>query len=277
MRVKSLHIYPIKSMRGIALHSAEVTALGLLHDRRWMLVDDKGTFITQREAPTLARIDAQLTSAGLRVMADTMGSIDIACPADTLRDVKIWDDQTRAYCASADVNTWFSDFLGRACTLVYQGDIPRAADADWARAQDETSFADGFPLLVTNTASLEDMNARAQENFTMDRFRPNIVIESTLPWDEDTWKTLQIGDVEIDIVKPCARCVITATDQMSGVKEGRGPLGALTKFRLLKTERQTGAIFGQNAIARRYGQIACGDEALISTHQDAPVFLPAKI
>jgi uncharacterized protein YcbX len=186
--------------------------------------------------------------------------------------VTIWDDRLPAFPAAADVDAWFSDYLNLPCRLIYQGDTTRPTDSRWSRPGDTTSFADAYPLLVCATASLDDLNRRAGTKLPMNRFRPNIVIADERPWSEDGWQRLKLGAVEIDLVKPCARCVVTTIDQSRGIKAGREPLRTLAKFRFLQVPGISGAIFGQNAIPRVLGPIAVGDPVEILATQAKPIF-----
>lgn len=275
MKVKSLHLSPVKSLRGLDVDTVNVEPRGLAGDRRWMLVDDKGVFITQREYPSLARITALPTATGLRLSADGQ-SIDIETPDTTASriPVSIWKSNVEAYACKADTTTWFKTYFGINGHLVYQGDLKRTVPAGWSAHSDDTvSFADGFPLLITTTASLDDLQKRMANDMPMNRFRPNIVIDGAVPFDEDTWLTIQIGGIDIDIVKPCTRCVVTTTDQQSGVKPSAEPLATLKQFRLLREPNLTGVIFGQNAIARGTGVLRCGDSVKILSRQTAPAFL----
>jgi uncharacterized protein YcbX len=273
MRLHSLHIYPIKGMRGCDLPAAEVTPTGLAGDRRWMLVDATGRFISQREQERLALVSVTPTARGLAAHAPGQPEIAITPPAASgATPVTIWDDRLPAFCAAAEVNEWFSDFLDLSCRLIYQGDTVRHVDPRWSQPGDCTSFADAYPLLVCNTASLDDLNRRAGMQFPMNRFRPNIVVVEDAPWSEDGWQRLEIGAVEIDVVKPCARCVVTTIDQAKGVKTGKEPLRSLAKFRFLQVPGISGAIFGQNAIPRVLGRIAVGDRVQVLATQPKPDF-----
>lgn len=274
MKVTSLHLYPVKALRGIDVDTVNVEPRGLAGDRRWMLVDDNGTFITQREYPALARITALPTATGLRLEVDGQG-VDIETPSATAPQipVNIWKANVQAYTCTANTAAWFKTHFDIDARLVYQGDLKRNVPAGWsAHADDTVSFADGFPLLITTTASLHDLQQRMQSDMPMNRFRPNIVIDCDTPWDEDTWLTIQIGGIDIDIVKPCTRCVVTTTDQQSGVKPNAEPLATLKQFRLLREPNLTGVIFGQNAIARGTGVLRCGDSVKILSRQTTPAF-----
>lgn len=273
MQVTGLYIYPVKGLRAVELAEAEVTPRGLRHDRRWMLVDSGGRFITQREQPKLATLAAHITPAGLRITGDGK-SLDVSEPlAGAPRlSVKLWKQDIEGFAAAPEADAWFSDFLGLACHLVYQGDLPRAASEKYA-AGAQVSYADGFPILVTVTESLDDLNAKMPAKLPMDRFRPNIVITGASAWAEDGWKRLRIGGLALDIVKPCTRCVVTTTDQQTGEKKpGNEPLNTLRHFRLLRTPDLTGVVFGQNAVPLAAGRIKTGDAVAVTATQAPPAF-----
>jgi uncharacterized protein YcbX len=273
MRVESLHYYPVKGMRGCALTSAEVTAAGFINDRRWMLVDSDGRFISQREEPRLALISVAVEGRDLVALAPGMPELRVAPleAAGTL-PVTIWDDRLPVYPAPAEAHAWFSDFLGAHCRLVYQGDTIRGVDPRWSQPGDITSFADAYPLLICTSASLDDLAKRMGASLPMDRFRPNIVVAGSDSWAEDEWARLRIGNVEMDLTKPCARCSVTTVDQMQGIRTGKEPLRTLAGFRFLQVPGISGVIFGQNAIPRVFGRIAVGEEVLVTAPQPRPVF-----
>jgi uncharacterized protein YcbX len=272
VEVSALYIYPVKGLRAVELQEAEVTPRGLRHDRRWMLVDMDGKFITQREQPKLARLAASVTPAGLRIAGDGK-SIDISEPlaAAPRLPVKLWKQDIEGYAVSSDADAWFSDYLGTACRLVFQGELPRAASEKYA-ANAQVSYADGFPILVTVTESLDDLNKKMPAPLPMDRFRPNIVVTGAGAWAEDGWKRLRVGDITLDIVKPCTRCVVTTTDQHTGEKQGNEPLNTLKTFRLLRTPDLTGVVFGQNAVPLSGGTIKKGDIVEVTATQAPPAF-----
>lgn len=273
MEISALYIYPVKGLRTVALQEAEVTPRGLRHDRRWMLVDADGKFITQREQPKLAALSAGITPAGLRITGDGK-SIDISEPlAGAPRlPVKLWKQDIEGYAATGEADAWFSDYLGLSCRLVFQGDLPRAAAEKYAPGA-EVSYADGFPVLVTVTESLDDLNAKMPAPLPMDRFRPNIVVTGASAWAEDGWKKLRAGEVMFDIVKPCTRCVVTTTDQQTGERASNEPLNTLKTFRLLRTPDLTGVVFGQNAVPLCGGIVKKGDIVTVVATQAPPAFV----
>jgi len=260
-----LFVYPVKSARGVALDAAEVEARGLALDRRWMVVDADGRFVTQRERPELARVEVALARDHLGLRADGVGTARVALArTGAARPVTVWDDTVAAVHAGDDAARFFSQLLGAPHALVAMPESTRrAVDPAYAAPDDVVSFADGFPLLVTSTASLEALNRAAREAVPMDRFRPNLVVTGAEAWAEDGWKTLRVGAVSFRVAKPCARCVITTTDQRTGAR-GAEPLVALAALRRVGK----GVLFGQNLIpdlaAGGASRIAVGDAVIPS-------------
>jgi uncharacterized protein YcbX len=273
MHVASLHIYPVKGCRAVDLTEAAVERRGLAHDRRWMIVDEAGKFVTQREQPKLAAVAAAIRGNAL-VLSRDGGEITVATPApDAPRlPVQLWKQQIEGHSASEEANAWLSDYLGIRCRLVYQGELPRGVSPQYAPEGTMASYADGFPLLITVTASLDDLNKRMRASLPMNRFRPNIVVEGAPAWSEDGWKKLRIGALDIDISKPCTRCVVTTTDQQTGAKGSNEPLATLKTFRLLRTPALTGVVFGQNAVPLAEGGIKTGDTVHILESRTPPAF-----
>ena len=256
--VSALYIYPIKSARGIRVPRAEVEARGLAGDRRWMLMDETGRFLSQRTHPRLACVDVRLTSEGLGVEAPGQRPLRIAEPGasgERLR-VQIWKDTLEVRTGPPEAHAWFSRLLGADVRLVYQpADVRRPADPRYAAEGDHVSLADGYPLLLTTRASLRDLNARLAQPVPMDRFRPNVVVDGTDAFAEDGWHVVQIGPVRFRVAKPCKRCVVITVDQATGARQGKEPLRTLARYRT----RDGGALFGQNLIPDVRGAIREGD------------------
>lgn len=265
MKIAAIHRYPVKSLGGEALDRARVESRGIAGDRRWMLVDANGRFLTRRELPAMARIAAVPTSTGIRLSAAEAGYCDVPFPAgDRMADgvdVTVWRDRVRALRADAAASRWLSALLGREAHLVHQPDDSiRPVDPGHARPGDIVSFADGFPLLVTTTESLAALNARLERPVDMARFRPNIVLSGApAPWAEDEWSGLRIGALSLRIAKPCTRCIITTQDPLTGARaDGNEPLETL---RALGRRASGGVVFGQNVIPDGDAEIAVGDAA----------------
>ena len=257
VNVAELWLYPVKSLRGHQVARVTVEPWGFAGDRRWMIVDDQGNYLTQRRLSRMATIQARNTPGGLRLSTD-QETIEVEMPSSRAleSDARIWGDVVRAVEAPS-ASSWLGRHLGASCRLVYMPhpDIARPVSPRYAKDA-VVSFADGFPVLLTSAASLRDLNDRAAADVPMDRFRPNLVIENSAPWAEDEWKLLGIGRTRFEAVKPCARCVITTIDQKTGERTGEEPLRTLATFRQFADRRVT---FGQNLIPVECGDISVGD------------------
>jgi uncharacterized protein YcbX len=257
-------IYPVKSLAGIACDSLYLSDRGARGDRRWMLVDSQGRFISQREWPRLCLLRVAQMDEGFEIVGLNGDSVHIplGITSGTSSTVTIWSDEVSAIEAEDMVNLFFSREIGMTCKLVYMPDeTHRFADSAYAGEGKLTAFSDGFPLLLIGSASLHELNKRIQEvgqsEIGWDRFRPNIVVSTDVPHAEDSWAEFSIGEVEAQGVKLCSRCVMTTIDQSSGV-HGKEPLRTLSKYRTM-----TGKVmFGQNIIAQQ-GTIRVGDNVSV--------------
>jgi len=261
MHLSAIWIYPVKGLRGVALGSAMVEPWGLAGDRRWMIVDSNGRFVSQREAPSLALIAAHLDGAGLRLSAPGRPDLAVAPPQEGPPvEVTIWRDRVAAAPAGRQVDQWLTAAVGFPVRLVHMAEPGRARPVDpaYGAAEDRVSFADGFPLLVATSASLADLATRvAMPDLSMDRFRTNLVVEGALPWAEDGWRDISVGAAAFTAVKPCGRCVVITIDQATGARHPTDePLRSLMTFR--RNDRGQ-PIFGQNLIPRSGGEIRVGD------------------
>ena len=260
--LSELHIYPVKSLGGIALEKAAVTERGLEHDRRWMVVDPSGQLLTQREHPKMATVWVDVGAGSLSLAAPDRDTIDVAFDsalAPELR-VQVWSSEVDARAISGGADQWLSGHLGTPCRLVHMPDTTRrACNPEFAGADHVVSFADGYPFLVTNEASLADLNKRAGTNLPMKRFRSNLVVRGAQAWAEDNWKEFTIGEVRFKAAKPCGRCQVTTTDQATGEVRGPEPLATLSTFR----DSQFGVLFGVNLIALTGGVIRTGDRVVL--------------
>lgn len=246
IRLASIAIYPVKSCRGISLERATVEARGIAGDRRWMIVDDAGVFVTQREEPRLALVRVALDRDRLTLEAPGMGALEVDADLASTEpsvEVRIWRTVVRAR-VHGDASAWFTAYLGRAVRFVSMPEATRRpVNPAYAAPGDVVSFADGYPLLVASRSSLDDLNARLEVPVGMERFRPNVVIEGAGAWDEDRWVGLRIGALTFRAPKPCARCVITTIDPESAIA-AREPLRTLATFR----KQADGVMFGVNLI-----------------------------
>jgi len=257
--LSGIHLYPLKSARGISLHQTVIVSRGMAYDRRWMLVDTDGQFLTQRQLPQMALIHTQLESG--RLILQAQGHTDLVLPVvmeeGTRCEVQVWEDRCIALNADEAANRWLSQVLNRAVRLVYMPDETlRQVDQTYAHTGDITSFADGFPLLLISEASLDDLNQRLEEALPMRRFRPNLVVTGCEPYAEDRWKQIRIGEILFDVAKPCSRCIITTVNPETGVRSpSQEPLRTLATYR----RRENQVFFGQNLIHRGYGTLTVGD------------------
>ncbi|MFC9889362.1 MOSC domain-containing protein [Streptomyces pilosus] len=265
-RLLSLHIHPVKAFRSLALREVLVEPWGPAGDRRWMLVDDGGKVVTQRRHPRLALAAAELLPGGGVVLsAPGTAPVTAAVPAPGRTvPVVLFGDKVEAVPAEdGAVHAWCSDFLGVPVRLVHLDDpaTRRPVDPEFALPGETVSFADGYPLLLTTTASLAGLNSliakgahRAEGPLPMDRFRPNVVIEGTDPWEEDRWTHVTIGEVPFRVAKPSGRCVVTTTDQHTA-RRGKEPLHSLAARQRLDGK----LVFGQNLVPLARGTIRTGD------------------
>lgn len=251
MKIAALYRYPVKSLGGQSVPHARVEPLGLAEDRRWMLVDEGGRFLTRRQLPGLARIEARPQPDGISLHHGSEAPLPVRFPdADApLMPVRIWSDEVTAQPAGDAANAWLSARMGRPLRLVHQSArCPRPVSPTYGATSDRVSFADGFPLLVTTRESLAALSEKLGEPVAMERFRPNIVLSGApAAWAEDGWRRLRIGGLTLRLVKPCVRCIVTTQDPETGetLGDGREPLRTL---RALGRKTKEGVAFGVNAI-----------------------------
>jgi uncharacterized protein len=248
--VQELFVYPLKSARAVARPSVRLAATGFEWDRQWMAVDALSTFVSQRTHPQLATIEPVITDGSLTLTAPGLQPLQL--PLEAVGEpvsVKVWNDHCTGLDQGDEAAEWISTALGDVLRLVRQAPLlDRLANAKFAGpAPTPVSFADGYPFLVCNQASLADLNTRMPVPIPMERFRPNIVLSGLAAFEEDRIELLKIGAVTLRLVKPCTRCIITSTDQKSGARS-TNPLPVLRKFRFNRT--LLGVAFGENAVAQ---------------------------
>ena len=274
--VSDLFIYPIKSTKGTRLPYANVDELGLAFDRRFVISDNAGQFITARTEPTLCLISATLTEQDITLTAPNMPTLVLSYKEfnDQYQQVSVWDDEIAGQLCSTKANLWFSEYLQRPCRLLYFGEEStreKGLNTDNAR---KVAFADGYPLLLISQASLDDLNQRLLSNnkntVSMAHFRPNIVVENCLPFAEDGWQYIRIGEIDFKVSKPCERCIFTTVNPKDGTIDAQQqPLSTLKEFRQTSSGE---VLFGQNLIPLNSGRIAQGDNIIVSQIQNPPVF-----
>jgi len=257
-RLNAIFIYPIKSVTGLQVNAWEVTETGLKYDRQWMLIDKQQQFLSQRHAPKMALIKTQIKDQQLIVTAPKQEDLILSLePAQSSATViaTIWHDQCSAQLINSEADQWFSDFLQMPCRLVYQAkNSIRTVDQKYALTNDQTSFSDGFPFLITSEASLALLNQQMSLNLTMQRFRPNLVITDCPSYAEDTWRKISIGQINFRLPKPCSRCSVPQINPKTA-KSDKEPLRTLSRTR----KWQNQVYFGQNALHDQQGQLQVND------------------
>ncbi len=258
----SLHVYPLKSAGGFALPAVRVDETGLEHDRRWMIVDANGRFLTQRSHARMALVRTVLGDGFLRVTGPGTGPLELPLappdPDAPHEVVDVWDKERWAVSCGEEAATWASAYMGTACRIVRAVSPPGRPRVN-ERGTLHAGFADGYPALVLSTASLADLNARLFEPLPMNRFRPNVVVEGVAAYAEDGWESARVGDVTVRGRKSCFRCAITTTDQETG-ERGVEPLRTLATYR-----RDPGGevAFGMNVGFGGAGTLRVGDEVRV--------------
>ena len=255
--LSGLYVYPIKSCAGISLEGADLGATGLRHDRRWMLVDETGEFMSQRVHPRMALISTHLSDEHMTVGAPGMPDLEIPLRQENTNSlyVRVWGDTNRGDLVGGEADRWFGEFLGFPCRLVCKpDDDPRPIDSLYAESGDQVGFADGFAFLLISEASLEDLNGRLRDPLPMNRFRPNFVVGGCDPYAEDGWSRLRIGGLPFRVAEACPRCAITTVDQGTGAR-GKEPLRTLATYRKFGGE----VFFGRNLIHDAPGTVRVGD------------------
>lgn len=257
MRLSGIHIYPVKSCGGLDLEAVALDRFGPAGDRRWMVVDGEGSFLSQRTLPAMARVRVSALPDGGLLLAAEGAQCPVAIPGPGVPPVivTVWRDSVTAVDAGDGAAAWLSRVLGRECRLVYMPDeARRPVDPGYASHGETLGFADGFPLLLISEASLGALNARLEQPVPMNRFRPNLVVSGCEPFAEDGWRRIRIGAVTLDVVKPCSRCAIPSIDQDTGERD-RFINRALAAFRRFDGE----ILFGQNLLYPEPGEVRLGD------------------
>lgn len=261
--VSQLYIYPVKSLGGIAVPSVTITDRGFEYDRRWMLIDEQNNFLTQREFPEMALLQVEIMKDGLKVFHKQRKDGFIIIPFVSQKNMRvetnIWGAPCKPLLVTDDADKWFSKTLHTNCRLVYMDDETQVLiDEKYNINGSLTSFSDGYPILMTSEASMNDLNSRMDEQLSISRFRPNIVIAGSAAYEENNMLEFMINGINFYGVKPSARCVVTTIDQHTGIK-GKEPLKTLATYRSINNK----IYFGENVIAASTGAISKGDSVTI--------------
>lgn len=254
-RLSAIYRYPVKSCRGLSVPETELDDYGVAGDRRWMVVDPKGRFLSQRRFPRMALIGAHERGDGLVLSAPGMGDIEVT-PGGTAWQARVWGDDVAVLDCGLKPARWLETVLGVPCRLVTPApDYRRPVAGEYDPVGREVVFADGFPLLLIGQGSLDELNRRLARPVSMLRFRPNLVVEGIAPHEEDRWRSIRVGAVEFEVVKPCSRCTIPQVDPETAMT-GEEPTATLATYRRDAGRR---ILFGQNLIHRRAGVLRVGD------------------
>ncbi|MDO9106224.1 MAG: MOSC domain-containing protein [Methylovulum sp.] len=261
--LSEITVYPVKSLAGISVSSWPVTETGLQYDRKWLLIDQDGQFLSQRRLPSMALIHTAITADELVLSAPGMGHLILPLNpvgGETISST-IWHDQCDARSVSTAADRWLSAFLGQDCRLVYlPDDAIRRVDPDYGNSSDQVAFADGFPFLIISENSLASLNQVMQLELPMSRFRPNLVISGCADYAEDSWREISIGTIGFRLPKPCSRCSVPTIDPLTA-KPGKEPLTTLNHIR----KWQNKVYFGQNALHNQCGVLTVGDAVTVNS------------
>jgi len=268
LTLSDLYIYPVKSLGGIRLHEANVEPRGLRHDRRWLIVNERNQFMTQRQNAEMTLLDVHPAHNGFLLTHRRRPDLlplyvpFEASPERTLF-VTIWDDMIFAWRGEKAADEWLTLALGQPCKLVYMSDMARRdVEPDFNPRGTLVSFADGYPFLLIGQQSLTELNTRLDQPVPMNRFRPNLVFAGGESYAEDTWNEFQIGDLAFRAVRACARCVVTTIDQQTAEKNSQSePLRTLATYRTIHKK----VMFGQNVTGPKQGTLRVGDALTVLT------------
>ncbi|GAB2474551.1 MOSC domain-containing protein [Hymenobacter qilianensis] len=268
LHLQDLYIYPVKSLGGIRLQEATIEARGLRHDRRWLIVNERNQFMTQRQTAEMALLQVAPAHNGFIIThRNRPDLLPLFVPFEATPErslfVTIWDDFVFAWRGELAADEWLSEALGCICRLVYMSDMAmRPVDPELNPADAVVSFADAYPFLLIGQGSLDELNNRLTEPVPMNRFRPNLVFSGGLAHTEDTWQEFRIGDLSFRAVEACGRCVVTTINQNTAHKNPE-TLRTLASYRTLGGK----VMFGQNVTGPGYGQLQIGDELTVVTYK----------
>ena len=265
--LNDIYIYPIKSTQAISIPAGLIEEKGLSLDRRYMLADESGKFITGRTHPQLTQIKVEFSGESLLVQAPNMRQLTITPDefAEEKKNVQVWSDKFQALHCGLKYDSWFSDYLNEPCQLLFfSADTKRLVK----NRETQVSFADGYPLLLINQKSLDQLNSRLHKPVSALNFRPNIIVAADFPFVEDSWARIKIGEVEFEVSKPCSRCLFINVDPKTGIADKKEPLATLATFRYTKGDIN----FGQNLIPLNSGFIRTGDELKVLATKTTPFY-----
>ncbi len=259
VKIEELWVYPIKSCRGFSVESAKLDPWGLENDRRWMIVDEQGVFITQRKVPTLSLLEPQIKDDALQLSFPGLEPIVIPLSVSERElEARVWKDTVPCVSLSSEVNKWLSQAIGMSCQLVQmRTPAARLREKEIHPRPFPVSFADSGPVLLTNRKSLRDLENTFEREIQMMRFRPNLVVESLSPFEEEGWKTLQTKSVFFETLYPCERCQMITVDQLNARKDS-SVFKNLAAYRKENLEDKR-IVFGMRMIPQGEGQLAVGD------------------
>jgi len=259
LALSEIYIYPVKSLGGISVDSVIVEERGLKYDRRYLLIDENNVFMTQRDFPQLALLKLSFRENGFNVLNTQNNSYTfIPFESDSKENISvtIWDDVCSAVRVSKELDDWFSTAINKKCSLVYMpDDEKRIVEKKYINDEHIVGFADAYPFLIIGQSSLDDLNTRLDKPIPMNRFRTNFVFTGGKPYEEDNWKDFKIGELSFKAVKPCARCVITTTNQDTAERSNE-PLKTLSEYRKINNK----VMFGMNLVCRQTGSINIGNK-----------------
>ena len=257
--VKEIYIYPIKSLAGISLKSANVEEMGFENDRRWMLINSENVHVTQREYPIMSQFYPEILGDKIKITFE--GETHEFSTNEHLENAiesQVWDDKSEVFEVNKNSSKWFSDKLGFECRLVKINKIgARKHESSRTNETYNVSLADGYPYLLIGTESLDFLNGKLEEKITIKRFRPNIVVSTKNAHEEDDFKTFKIGEVQFKNIKPCGRCIMVNNDPQNGIVK-KEPLKTLSKYRNVNNS----VLFGTNLVSLNSGIISVGDEVV---------------
>ena len=268
MFLSRIFVYPIKSAKGIEVSETFIETSGPSTDRRWMLVDQNGAFLSQRKLPRMVLMDPHFDGENLVIEAPGMSPLIISpwSGEGECISVTIWRDRLTLPHPNQSYSHWFSEFLGHPCRLVHLPEsVKRRVEPPFDDPKWRVSLADGYPLLLVTQASLDLLNQRLSPPVEIERFRPNLVISGAVPHEEDTWDHVQIGSVELVVAKPCARCSTVLVDPCTG-RLGLEPLKTLAEYRRMPR----GVMFAQNALVINPGRLHINTQVNVTHHEMAP-------